>query len=140
MVDLLSNPVHKGYKEDTLRELKTPAGKILLLETIALHRGSFQLPFLVAACWECGNDFSEALPFFVLLAIEEDLPVALEALSVLEEINAVTDINGLALAILNIEKAILSAPPEKKFLLDEIHKHLNDLIAPPSDISLNDTL
>ncbi|MCC7303356.1 MAG: hypothetical protein IT233_12005 [Bacteroidia bacterium] len=127
LVDLLTHPSHKENKELLLKELRCAAGVALLIEAIHDHRGDPRLAALVAACWECGEDMSEHLQLFITLATAEPLPVALEALSVIEEIQKIPPGFTLPESSQTTEHERQNESPERQFILGEISKHLHEI-------------
>ncbi|HEY6162630.1 MAG TPA: hypothetical protein VI112_15480 [Bacteroidia bacterium] len=91
LLSLLTNKENKQLKEDALRELKSEAGKELLLKAIAVSKDKNEMRILTAACWEAGLDFSKYLSFFVKLALISDLDIDIEVLTVIEDMQGPFD-------------------------------------------------
>lgn len=125
LVELLTDPTQKPHKEKVLEELKSEAGKALLLDAINHHRRSEKLPALIAAAWEAGLDMSAYLELFVKIAIEENSLAALEALTVIEEMISLPPA-PLPELISVLDKAIPEAKAEKEFILTQIRERLKD--------------
>ena len=68
-----------------LNDLKDPLAVPIIAEALNLFRGNKYLSLLVASCWQNGLDFSEYLILFFDLALTEEMEVAIEAYSEIEE-------------------------------------------------------
>jgi hypothetical protein len=85
LVELLCDPKYKSSKQEIFNFLKKePKAVELLMRAIAEAKGDKKA--LVAACWESNIDCTRFLSFFVLIVIQESFEVALEALTVIEQI------------------------------------------------------
>ena len=87
LIDLICNPIHKSFKHDTLKELKSKKGEALLMQAILETKDEQKLALLCSACWEANLDFSAHLKDFVQLAVEKDYLVTLEILTVIEDMS-----------------------------------------------------
>jgi hypothetical protein len=101
--DLVMSVIDKDRNREESDQLFTAlkeakAGK-LLVEAIRNTDSSEKKAKLISACWECGLDFRQDFLFFVELACHQDFQVALEALSVVENIDAKIDHEILAKAV-----------------------------------------
>ncbi|MEW6469951.1 MAG: hypothetical protein AB1458_13565 [Bacteroidota bacterium] len=85
LVDLITNPQNRHLKVDALRELKSKNGKELLMQAIGITQDEARLALLCSACWEANLDFSDRLKEFVQMAVEKNYLVALEILTVIED-------------------------------------------------------
>jgi hypothetical protein len=79
----LTDPANKALKEGTLLTLKKEKGGNILLLAIASPNAKEVRHKLVAACWESEINFSHYFSFFVLLALDPDYLVSLEAITVI---------------------------------------------------------
>ena len=70
---------------EVLNDLKDPMSVPVIAEALNTFRGKSGFHVLVASCWQNGLNFSPYLDVFVDLMINEDLQVAIEAYSVIEE-------------------------------------------------------
>ena len=122
---LLTDPKHKGVKEETLLTLKKEKKGEILLMAIAREKNKTLLPFLIAACWESEINFSKYLPFFVLLVLDDDYLVSLEAITVIEEMPGPFEKQHLAQAIEKIKEGKKSITSEKQVLLNDLLDTLN---------------
>lgn len=121
LTSLLTDPKHKDVKEQTLMMLKKDKKEEVLLVAIAKQKqGEFRHQ-LVAACWESEINFSKYLPFFVMLLDDADYMVALEAITVIQEMPGPFDQKQLQQAIDNVKKL-------KKDIINEKLVLLNDLL------------
>jgi hypothetical protein len=85
LVELLCDVRYKSSRQEIFNFLKKePKAVELLMRGIAEAKGDKKA--LVAACWESGIDCTRFLPFFALIVIQETFEVALEAITVIEQI------------------------------------------------------
>ncbi len=109
-----------------LNDLKEPGVVPLIAESLNSFKGNPNLRLLVASCWQNGLDFSPYLTLFVDLALSEEIEVAIEAYSVIEENIHNLDINEKKkLAELIKHKAQTSSNECKIKLLLELVYSLN---------------
>ena len=87
---LISGLASSETKTEALKLLKSNKnGKKILLDAIEKKLNSeSERALIVAACWESGIDFSDQLELFINLAITENLLVAIEAITVIENTEA----------------------------------------------------
>lgn len=85
LIDLICNPSQKEFKHETLKELKNKKGEDLLMQAILQTTDEKKLALLCSACWEADLDLSVYLKDLVKLAVERDYLVALEILTVIED-------------------------------------------------------
>lgn len=81
---LLEPNLDREKKEQILAELKKVKANAILLNAIESCERPHDQAMLIAACWECGLDFSAHFFNFVQLACNADFSVAMEALTVVE--------------------------------------------------------
>lgn len=84
VISLLTDPENKDVREETLLTLKKEKGESLLIAAINNPKAKGKKHILVAACWESEINFSNQLPFFIKLAMDNDYLVSLEAITVIE--------------------------------------------------------
>jgi len=65
-------------------DLKNPASVDVMKNIISETIDKDAKQVLVAACWECGLNFSVYLPFFVELVLDEEYLISIEAFTVIE--------------------------------------------------------
>lgn len=87
LIHLLTDSTNKENRVEVLKILKEASGIELLIETIASPEAKNVKAALVAACWEANIDCSNYLSFFVRLALEEEYLVAMEAITVIENMS-----------------------------------------------------
>lgn len=116
IVSLLTDPIHKDVRHETLTNLKKENKSELLLVAVAKHKNHELQHRLVAACWEAEINYSKYLPFFVLLALDDNYLVSLEAITVISTMEGPFEkkhvVDGIAKckakqAELTTEKAVL---------------------------------
>jgi hypothetical protein len=102
-IDLLTNPDKKDLRTDALETIRNAKAQQFLVDLIAMPDQEKNQRDLVMACWETGLDFSAHLIFFTKLVVNCGYPVALEAMTVIEEMHVLKDIQLIknALEILN---------------------------------------
>jgi hypothetical protein len=125
---LLTDPKHKDAKEETLLLLKKEKKEEFLLMAIAGQKDKKLLPLLVAACWESEINMSRYLPFFVLLVLEDDFFVSLEAMTVISEMKAPFDQSHVQQAIQKIKEEQRKLNNEKVVLLNDLLNSLNGFV------------
>jgi hypothetical protein len=121
LISLLTDPANKEIKEEALITLKKEKGGETLLLAIASPKANTVRNILVAACWESEINFSKYLPFFILLALDENYLISLEAITTIECMEGPYNEKDITEAIKKV-KAI------KKEITTERQVLLNDLI------------
>lgn len=101
---------------ELLRSVKSKALIPSIIEAIGSSNKVADRKKLVALCWECSIKCDPYLSFFTELAINEPFEVALEAITVIEEMEGKMDVTDVENAIFKTETAI-SSQPEKATLL-----------------------
>ena len=121
LISLLTDPANKEIKEEALLTLKKEKGGDTLLLAIANPKAKEVRHLLVAACWESEINYSKYLPIFILLALDEDYLISLEAITTIENMEGPfteTDVNA----------AIKKVKEFKKNITNERQVLLNDLV------------
>ncbi len=85
LISLLTDPLNRDVKEETLITLKNEKAGEVLLAAIASPNAKKVRHVLVAACWESEINFSKYLPFFITLSLDTDYLVSLESITVIEQ-------------------------------------------------------
>lgn len=70
---------------NVLNDLKDPSAVPVIARSLLSFRGKNNFYALVSSCWQNGLDFSPHLNLFVDFLTDDDLEVAIEAYSVIEE-------------------------------------------------------
>lgn len=123
LVELLhSTQNHEIKKRVTtlLAELKHSDAIPLIIEAIRNQKYSDDLQYLVSACWENGMDYSEHLPLFVDLMLEQDFMVAFEAHTVITNMTGKISSELCGQLTQKIQGALASMDESKRGLLEEI--------------------
>ncbi len=81
---LLSKDVTRKECEDIFLKLKSLKAHQLLIDTLKTAKNDSQKAKLCAACWECGLDFTDHFIFFAEMVCGNDFALAMEALTVVE--------------------------------------------------------
>ena len=124
---LADNPDYK-IKEQALLTLKKEKGEELLLVAIASDKAKVKRHRLVAACWESEINMSKYFPFFVLLALDTDYLVSLEAITVISTMEGPFDKKHLEDALVKVKNAKQTIATERVVLLNDLIVTLEDLI------------
>lgn len=121
LISLLTDPANKDVKEETLLTLKKEKGGDTLLLAIASPKAKAVRHLLVAACWESEINFSKYLPFFILLAMDEDYLISLEAITTIETMEG-------PFVQEDVNEAIKKVKAKKKEITTERQVLMNDLV------------
>lgn len=128
IITLLADNPDYAVKEQALLTLKKEKGEELLLVAIASDKAKEKRNRLVAACWESEINFSKYLPFFVLLALDNDYLVSLEAITVISTMEGPFDKKHLEDALVKVKKAKPTITTERVVLLNDLTVTLEDLL------------
>jgi hypothetical protein len=120
LISLLTDPINKTFKEETLLNLKKENGGDILLLAIASPKSDKSRHKLIAACWESEINFSKYLPFFILLALEEDYLVSLEAMTVISNMEGPFDNQSVNNGIDKLKATQKTITSEKAVLLNDL--------------------
>lgn len=126
-IGLLTNPEHKAEKHDALNIIRKAKAQQFLVDLIAMPRYQKHQRELVMSCWESGLDFSAHLIFFCNVVVNCEYPVALEAITVIDEMLELSDGLQLEKAIKILSDPNLSA--DKQVLMSETTQRLRGLLA-----------
>jgi hypothetical protein len=121
LISLLTDPANKDVKEETLLTLKKEKGGDTLLLVIASPKAKPVRHLLVAACWESEINYSKYLPFFILLAMDDDYLISLEAITVIENMEG-------PFTETDVKEGIRKLKEKKKDLTNERQVLINDLV------------
>ena len=121
LISLLTDPENKDVKEETLLTLKKEKGGDTLLLAIASPKAKAVRHLLVAACWESEINYSKYLPFFILLAMDDDYLISLEAITVIENMEG-------PFTETDLKEGIRKLKEKKKDITNERQVLMNDLI------------
>lgn len=120
-IGLLTNPANREEKLEALNIIRNAKAQQFLVDLIAMPRYEKQQKELVMACWESGMDFSAHLIFFAGLVVNCEYPVALEAITVIDEMHALSDKRELEEAINLLSSDTLDADKQKLALQTIAH-------------------
>jgi hypothetical protein len=85
IVQLLQPGITRPESEEIFKHLSGARAQSLLVEAIGSAASESDKKILTAACWESGLDFSPSFPFFADLVINSGFDIALEAFTVIQE-------------------------------------------------------
>lgn len=86
---LLEKEINRQELEEIFKKLKDKNAHAILVESIKKAGKVSEKTKLAAACWETGLDFTSEFLFFVELACQNDFALAMEALTVVENIEGI---------------------------------------------------
>lgn len=124
-ISLLTNPANRELKSEALVVIRNAGGQQFLVDLLGMKEYEKFKRELAMACWESGLDFSRYLIFFAELAANCEYPVALEAITVIDEMQDIKDALHRDKAILILDNPSFS--PEKKVLFQEVVSKLRNL-------------
>ena len=123
LVELLHSTENADIKKriaKLLSTLKHSDAIPLIIEAIENKKYAGELRYLVSACWENGMDYSEHLPLFIDLVIEQEFMVAFEAYTVITNMSGKISQQIADRESHKIKEAILEADTQKKKLLHDL--------------------
>jgi hypothetical protein len=120
LISLLTDPANKNIREEALITLKKEKGGELLLAAIASPKANAHRHLLVAACWESEINFSKYLPFFILLATDDNYLIALEATTTIENMEGPFEPTHITEGIKRIKEKQKSISSERVVLLNDL--------------------
>lgn len=88
---LVSPRTTREEKDEALISLKENNAQAFMLSAITKTKKPEQKAIVIAACWECGLDFSKDFLFFIDLICSNDFHVSLEAFTVIQEMETIID-------------------------------------------------
>jgi hypothetical protein len=129
LISLLTDPSNKDVKEETLITLKKENAGEVLLQAIASPKSIASRHLLVAACWESEINFSKYLPFFILLALDKNYLISLEAITTIENMEGPFIEKDVKEAIKKVKTEQKDIPSERAILLNDLVMTLERFIA-----------
>jgi hypothetical protein len=133
LISLLTDPSNRDVKEETLITLKKEKGEEILLQAIASPKSLANRHLLVAACWESEINFSKYLPFFILLALDDNYLISLEAITTIEQMEGPFEEKDVKDAIKKVKSEQKNITSEKAVLLTDLVMTLEGFIAVKSE-------
>ena len=100
--------------------VKKEKGGDTLLVAIASPKAKDVRHLLVAACWESEINFSKYLPFFILLALDENYLISLEAITTIENMEGPFTETDLTSAIKKVKEFKKDITSERQVLLNDL--------------------
>lgn len=129
LITLLTDPAHKSIREETLISLKKENKGELLLLAIASDASKDKRDKLIAACWESEIDFSKYLPFFILLSLDDDYLVSLEAMTVISNMSGPFESEKIKEGINKVKEKQRKISSERAVLLNDLIYTLEGFIS-----------
>ena len=115
LIELLSSHNHE-HKDAGLELLKSEKSTGFLIDAITQTQEKNHKATLIAACWESGLDFKGHELFFASLALDTDMFISLEAITVLDTMEM--DAETMRNIISKIDEKTLFKHPNKEMLID----------------------
>jgi hypothetical protein len=109
-------------KDEALKKLKEQNKPEVLIGAIQGMKSPDKKAKLISACWETGMDFSNDLIFFVRLACDDDFKIAIEAFTVIENMENLKDPSVLQKAKELLREKAATNPPTVSLLNDLIER------------------
>lgn len=97
---LLEKEISRAEMEEIFSKLKDKNAGAILTESIKKSNKISDKTILTAACWESGLDFTSDFLMFTELACNNDFALAMEALTVVENIEGIVQDDTLTQALL----------------------------------------
>jgi PleD family two-component response regulator len=97
---LIEDELTREEEEEIFKKLKDSKAQAILISAIKSTEDKKRKAKLVAAVWESGVEINNDLLFFVRLACDDDFELAMEALTVVENIESKIDLKVLEAALL----------------------------------------
>lgn len=129
LINLLTDPANRASRHDALNTLRSNAKAAvpMLVQAIESHKSEGKRYGLVAACWEAELNFSNYLSFFTELAVEEEYLVAIEAITVIENMAGPFDTEDVSSSIEIVRSFLKNNDSDKTKLLSELLIFLESL-------------
>jgi hypothetical protein len=121
---LLEPNVTRAECEVIFSKLKDANANDLMLDAITCAERIEEKTLLTAACWESGLDFTNHFLFFVELACHDDFKLAMEALTVVENVEGMIDENTLTKAL----EFAQNAKSKNEALISELIKVIKERV------------
>ena len=102
---LLDKNITRQEAEEIFQKLKNNNAQALLVDAIKKADRTEEKRLITAACWESGLDFSEYFLFFAELATSADFQLSMEAITVIEECEAVIEKSVLEEALRTVSNS-----------------------------------
>lgn len=128
LISLLTDVTNKPVKEETLLTLKKENAGEILLQAIARPESKKIRHILVAACWESEINFSKYIPFFILLVLDPDYFISLEAITTIENMEGPFIKEDLKAGIKTIKAHQKKVNTEQVVLLNDLVMTLESFI------------
>lgn len=130
IIELLHRTKSEEVKEAVaglLKDLKDKEGVPYIMEAIRNRKYKNELEIIVGSCWQSGLDYSQYIRDFISLVIRENYVVALEAMTVVENLSCPLPVKDSEEYIGQLKSAINSKDREKNFLYLEMVKILESI-------------
>lgn len=123
LLDLLHNSDIQEIRKHILTlfsELKSTDTIPLMMEAIQNKKYAGELKELLTCCWQNGLNYSQYLPVFIDLVINEEFLVSFEAFTVIENMYGRMNEVLVAQQVTKLNNSLESANEQKRYLLKEL--------------------
>ena len=120
---LLEPHLTRAESEEIFAELKKANAQQMMVKAIGTTRGDAQKKALTAACWECGLDFSPHFVFFAELVCNSGFEVAMEAFTVIQEMENKPSREEIGA----VEEIISKQPEPANAMVPELESYIKSL-------------
>lgn len=123
LLDLLHNIDIQEIRKHILTlfsELKSTDTIPLMMEAIQNKKYAGELKELLTCCWQNGLNYSQYLPVFIDLVINEEFLVSFEAFTVIENMYGKMNEVLVAQQVTKLNNSLKSANEQKRYLLKEL--------------------
>ena len=123
LFDLLNSKPEKEIEDEITKLLATVKDKESIPNFIkAIEDKKYQpiLKSILTTCWQNGLDFSNHLPLFVDLVINENWEISFEAFTIIDNFEFMPEQQIIDKTSINISAAIKTASEQKAYFLQEI--------------------
>ena len=119
---LISNPEKEitGEINKLLSTVKDAETRESFIEAITNKKYKSVRKLILTACWQNGLDFSNYLPVFVDVIINDDWENAFEAFTIIDNMESLPEQKTVKEATIKIEAAMENATEQKAYFLQEI--------------------
>ena len=123
LLDLLNSKPGKEITDEINKLLSTVKDKettVSFIQAIENEKYKSIRQLILTVCWQNGLDFSNYLPVFVAVIINEDWENAFEAFTIIDNLEFLPEQEIIEQSINKIEAAMESATEQKAYFLQEV--------------------
>lgn len=123
LFDLLNSNPEKEITDEINKLLSTVKDKETtetFIEAVTDKKYKSVRKLILTACWQNGLDFSNYLPVFVDVIINDDWESAFEAFTIIDNLESLPEQNTVKKTTIKIEAAMENATEQKAYFLQEV--------------------